>query len=436
MKKNSFLLENLKYFSTSYPNVIDLSLNRVFNLLCKLDNPHLKLPPIIHVAGTNGKGSTIAFIASILQSAGKSIHIYTSPHLSKINERIVISNNKVTDEVLYEALNHCVKINNSDPITQFELLTCVSFHLMSQHFADLAIIETGLGGRLDATNVHPNPLISVITSISRDHEKFLGNKIEQIAREKGGIIKKKIKCISSFQLQKVQKELTNISKNNNAELLLCGRNWNYEKINNSFRIYDKANDLNFPLPKMNGLHQIENAALAAYTAIQIKSIGLSKNHIEEGIINAKWPARLEEIHTGYIKKIIPMGYKVWIDGGHNVSAAKVINDWIKTERKKHFIDKFILICSFSKTKNAVKILNIFRQNIDEIIFLEIPQLKNFYSNKELSKIATNLSIKNSCYSSIDFAIKSLKPVKSGKVLIFGSLYLAGEIIKLNDSYMC
>ena len=216
MGKKENLLEKLEAVSIPYPNIIDLTLDRVLSLLDKIGNPHLKLPPIIHVAGTNGKGSTIAFMSAILRASGKKLHIYTSPHLTEINERIVISNKKVAYGELISALDYCVKKKNFDPITQYELLTCASFYLMSQHNADIAIIETGLGGRLDATNVHPSPLISIITPISYDHEHFLGNKLKLIAREKAGIIKKGVKCVSSFQLKEAQEELESATKKVNA----------------------------------------------------------------------------------------------------------------------------------------------------------------------------------------------------------------------------
>ena len=436
MRKKENLIEKLEAVSIPYPNIIDLTLDRVLSLLDKIGNPHLKLPPIIHVAGTNGKGSTIAFISSILRASGKKLHIYTSPHLTEINERIVISNKKVAYEELISALDYCVKKKNFDPITQYELLTCASFYLMSQHNADIAIIETGLGGRLDATNVHPSPLISIITPISYDHEHFLGNKLKLIAREKAGIIKKGVKCISSFQLKEAEKELESAAKRVNAELLICGKNWGYKKIANGFKITEKRKDLFFPLPKMEGFHQIENAALATYSITKIESLDISKKYIDFGILNAVWKGRLEKINKGYLKKIKPKGYEIWVDGGHNVSAAKAIREWIKQEKNKYFVEKFVLISAFLKTKDVSKMLKIIGSTVDEIMFVQIPGFEKYYPIEKLRQISNNLRIKNSDHLSIDLAIKNISPVSSGRILIFGSLYLVGAALELNDYDRC
>ena len=221
---NKIFLERLEKFSSNYPRVIDLSLNRVSRLLSKLDNPQLKLPPVIHVAGTNGKGSTIAFLAKALICAGKKVHVYTSPHLLEVTERFIIANNTISYSKLFDMLDYCVEVNNGESNTQFEMLTCIAFLLMSNTKADVAIIETGLGGRLDATNVINNPLLTIITSISIDHTNFLGNTLELIAEEKAGIIKKKSLCISAPQNPIVAKVLLNKCKLNNSELIICNEN--------------------------------------------------------------------------------------------------------------------------------------------------------------------------------------------------------------------
>ena len=214
MNKEKIFIKQLENFTASYPKFIDLSLERVLNLLNKLGNPHLNLPPVIHVAGTNGKGSTIAYISSIFKQNNKNVHIYTSPHLVSIKERIIISNKYVSITKLIETLNYCAKINEDNPITQFEMLTVIAFYLMSKNTADVAIIETGLGGRLDATNVILKPLLTIITTISYDHMEFLGNTIEAIAGEKAGIMKEKTFCISAPQEENSRKSINQKSKNN------------------------------------------------------------------------------------------------------------------------------------------------------------------------------------------------------------------------------
>ena len=229
MNKENFFIQKLKDFTASYPKVIDLSLKRVLKLLKALGNPHLDLPPIIHVAGTNGKGSTIAFMANVLIENNKKVHIYTSPHLMSISERIILSNRKVTLKELIDALDFCVLKNNNNPITQFEMFTVISFYLMAKNFADIALIETGLGGRLDATNVIKNPLLTILTSISNDHKEFLGSTLDLIAKEKAGIMKKNILCISAPQVSIVEKTLRQVSIKNKNEIVFYNKGWNVKK---------------------------------------------------------------------------------------------------------------------------------------------------------------------------------------------------------------
>ena len=199
---------------------------------------------------------------------------------------------------------------------------------------------------------------------------------------------------------------------------------------------EKRKDLFLPLPKMEGLHQIENAALAAYSITKIESLDISKKYIDLGILNAVWKGRLEKINKGYLKKIKPKGYEIWVDGGHNVSAAKAIRKWIKQEKNKYFVEKFVLISAFLKTKDVSKMLKIIGSKVDEIMFVQIPEFEKFYPIEKLRQISNNLRIKNSDYLSIDLAIKNISPVSSGRILIFGSLYLVGAALELNDYDRC
>ncbi len=436
MKEKHALLEKFNLISDNFPHVIDLSLDRILNLLSKMGNPHLNLPPIIHVAGTNGKGSTIQFIASILKAAGKILHIYTSPHLVTINERLIVSNNQVTDEQLSNALAFCLKIKQSDSITQFELLTCMSFYIMAKNTADFAIIETGLGGRLDATNVHPEPILTIITPISYDHEQFLGNNIKNIAKEKAGIIKEGVKCVSSNQMRIVEKNLEAVANKKKSKLLVCGRDWNYKKFNNGFKLYENKKDSLYSLPFMEGDHQIENAALAIFSLKQINSLKISKININNGLLKARWHGRLEKLNKGYIKNLLPKDSEVWLDGGHNVAAAIAIKNWLKINNKKNSKKKIIFICAFLKTKSVKKILKILSSQIDKVIFVEMSEFDNFYSVKKLTEIANTLQIDNTNRSSISDAFKSVEYFRSNKVIIFGSLYLIGEVKKINDYAIC
>ena len=426
---NTVFLEKLENFTSSYPRVIDLSLNRIYRLLSKLGNPHLKLPPVIHVAGTNGKGSTIAFLSKSLICSGKKIHIYTSPHLLEVTERFVIANKIISYEKLFEMLDYCVEVNNGEPITQFEMLTCIAFLLMSNTQADVAILETGLGGRLDATNVVNKPLLTIITSISIDHTDFLGSTLEMIAKEKAGIIKNNTLCISAPQNSLVKKVLINKCALNNSKLIICNKNSFFNEIKDGFIIKGlKNNTFTFSTPSLNGRHQIINAVLAATSLILFPKLKVSYNHINEGITSTMWKGRLECINKGNIKKIIPTSSEVWLDGGHNIAGAKIIKQWIKDQK----MNNIILICGFLKNKDVRKILSILKAHINYIIFVPLENTKNSYPIKELKIIAKSKNIKNFYKNSLKGALDSELILPESKILIFGSLYLVGEVIKLDN----
>ena len=424
---NSQFLKRLEKLTSKYPKVIDLSLDRVRKLLFKLGNPHLKIPPVIHVAGTNGKGSTIAFLSNSLRCAGKKVHVYTSPHLIEVTERIILANKKISYNKLYNALNYCEKVNNGEHITQFELLTCIAFLLMSKEKADVTLLETGLGGRLDATNVIENPILSVITSISLDHTDFLGNKLNLIAKEKAGIIKKGTLCISAPQKYEVKKVLINKAKIIKAELLICEEKSFFSIIENGFIIHGLKNkDFIFSKPSLEGRHQITNAVLAATSLILSNQLGVSIDEIKKGINTTYWPGRLEKINKGIINRYIPNSSEVWLDGGHNVAGALSIKNWILSKKIKNVI----LICGFLRNKEAIAILAILKDYVKYTIFIPVDN-KNSYPVKELKDIANILAIKNYQKNCLKDALNSNLILEDSKVLIFGSLYLVGETIKLN-----
>jgi len=425
---NEVFLEKLEKFSSSHPRVIDLSLDRIERLLLKLDNPHLKLPPVIHVAGTNGKGSTIAFLSKALIDAKKKIHVYTSPHLIDITERFIIANSRISYAKLFDTLDYCVEVNDGEPITQFELLTCIAFILMSKSKADVAIIETGLGGRLDATNVVPNPLINIITSISIDHTDFLGGTLELIAKEKAGIIKNNSLCISAPQELLVEKIIENKCAEKKTKLIVCNKITFFNNIKDGFEIKGLNNNIyTFPSPSLNGQHQIINAVVASTALISCPELGVTIKHINTGVSSAKWPGRLEKINKGNIQKNIPDSSEVWIDGGHNLAGAQIIKKWVKDKN----INNLILVCGFLKNKDVKKMLLILKNSINYIVFVPLQGTNNSYSVKELISIAKNLNIKFYCKNSVKEALYSKLILPNSKILIFGSLYMAGEALSLD-----
>jgi len=422
--------EEIEKFTSNHPRVIDLSLDRVERLLYKLNNPHLKLPPVIHVAGTNGKGSTIAFLSEALICAGKKIHVYTSPHLIEVTERFRIANDIISYSKLFETLDYCLEINNGDPITQFELLTCIAFLLMSKSKADVAIIETGLGGRLDATNVVVKPLLNIITSISIDHTDFLGNTLELIAREKAGIIKNNTLCISAPQHPEVEKVIIKKCAEKKTTLIVCNETTFFKEIKDGFEIKGLNNHkYTFPSPSLNGRHQIVNAVLAATSLISCSQFGIGIDYIKEAIASTNWQGRLEKINKGNIQKHISSSTEVWIDGGHNIAGAKAIQKWAQEGKVK----KIILVCGFLKNKDAKTILLILKNIINYIVFVPLQNNKNCYSVNELTSIAKTLDLKSYIKTSVKEALYSDLIIPKSKVLIFGSLYLVGEVLNLDKS---
>ena len=422
--------EEIEKFTSNHPRVIDLSLDRVERLLYKLNNPHLKLPPVIHVAGTNGKGSTIAFLSEALICAGKKIHVYTSPHLIEVTERFRIANDIISYSKLFETLDYCLEINNGDPITQFELLTCIAFLLMSKSKADVAIIETGLGGRLDATNVVVKPLLNIITSISIDHTDFLGNTLELIAREKAGIIKNNTLCISAPQHPEVEKVIRKKCAEKKTTLIVCNETTFFNEIKDGFEIKGLNNhQYTFPSPSINGRHQIVNAVLAATSLISCSQFGIGIDYIKEAIASTNWQGRLEKINKGNIQKHISSSTEVWIDGGHNIAGAKAIQKWAQEGKVK----KIILVCGFLKNKDAKTILLILKNIINYIVFVPLQNNKNCYSVNELTSIAKTLDLKSYIKASVKEALYSDLIIPKSKVLIFGSLYLVGEVLNLDKS---
>ena len=401
-----------------HPKYIDLSLNRILKLLQKLDNPHLKLPPVIHIAGTNGKGSVLSYILNILKENSYKIHAYTSPHLSKFNERIVISNNIISTAKLIKTLKNIKKINGKQPITFFEITTAAAFYLFSKERADFVILETGLGGRLDATNVITNSLINIITPIGIDHQEFLGKKIINIANEKLGIIKQNSVVIFSKQKKIVDSHIKKkLFKKKNEKLFF---NQNYKIIyqnNNLFKLKYKKKLFNFKNPKLNGEHQIENASTAITAALYLKEIGynIEKKNIDKAMLNTKWPGRLEKTKKNNVI--------FYLDGAHNIDGANAI---LKFFKKKDI--KVWLIFGMLNNKNIYNFLKILKPILLGVICIPIPNEKNTYKNEEMIKVCKKLKIlsfkKNNFSCAKNFLLKEINPKV---ILISGSLYLIGKI---------
>jgi len=404
-----------------HPKYIDLSLDRLFNLLTKIDNPHLKLPPIIHIAGTNGKGSVLSFIRHILIENHFSVHAYISPHLKSFNERIIISNKQVSVQKLYKNLEFIKKINSNMPITFFEITTAAAFHLFSQKDADFLLLETGLGGRLDATNVVKESLIDIITPISLDHQEFLGKNIKKIIFEKLGIIKPKSNIIISKQKNGIKRNIKKLLKNKTNNKKFYNDQFGVlEKNSNNFKFFFKNNYYYFKNPKLNGVHQIENAATAITAIFNLKELGykISKKSIDQGLTKTKWPGRLEKCSINNIP--------VYLDGAHNVGGAIQLVKYFK----KNKINRW-LILGMLNNKDLESYLKKIKPIIKGIIAIKIPGQKNSFSTNQIKTICDNIKItchkKNNIKEANDFLIQTINP---NEILVSGSLYLIGKIRKI------
>src|SRR5512139_1927801 len=311
-----------------HPKRIDLSLDRVQRLLAALGHPEKKLPPVIHVAGTNGKGSTIAFLRAILEAAGLRVHVYTSPHLVRFNERFRLGGRGegklVSDEELSATLEECERVNAGAPITVFEITTAVGLKLFARHPADVLLMEVGLGGRLDATNVIDTPLASIITRISLDHMDFLGDSLEKIATEKAGILKRGVPVIIAAQNRDVLSVIERQAARLAAPLKIAGEDWTATEERGRLVYQDEAGLLDLPPPKLYGRHQFENAGLAIAALRAINQFGIPPAAFEAGMTKADWPARLQRLSQGRLVELAPPGSELWLDGGHNSDGGRAI----------------------------------------------------------------------------------------------------------------
>ena len=339
----------LNRMMTLHPKVIDLTLDRVWSLLEALGNPQNNLPKVIHIAGTNGKGSTLSMLRAGLNQIGLKTHAYTSPHLVRFHERIQLNGDFIDENDLTEILNECYSANKDRPITYFEITTCAAILAMSRKHADYVLLEVGLGGRLDATNVIAHPALTVITPVSIDHEQFLGNTVKKIAAEKAGIIKPFCPIIIGKQDKNALQVITEKALEQKAPILAEGQQWRIKQTGDSILYEDQTTTIELPLPNLLGTHQIQNAGIAIAALTQLTG---RKEAFYGAVSKAKWPARMQKLSTGPI--IATLGHSdVWLDGGHNPAAGKALANYLSTQNKK----QIVLICGMLKTKDVAGYLS-------------------------------------------------------------------------------
>lgn len=417
-----------------HPKRIDLSLGRIERLLAALGHPERKLPPVIHVAGTNGKGSTVAFMRAILEASGRSVHVYTSPHLVRFNERFRIAGKLVSDEALKAALEECEQANGGVPITVFEMETAAGFLLFSRNPADVLLLEVGLGGRLDATNVIEKPLASVITPVSMDHLEFLGDTIEKIAEEKAGIFKRGVPAVIAPQNSAALAVLERQAQKVRAPLKTAGEHWNVHSERGRLVYQDEDGLLDLPAPRLNGRHQLDNAG-AAIAALRASGLTIPTSAYETGMQKAEWPARLQHLTSGALKALAPPDSELWLDGGHNADGGRALAAALG-DLEERVPRPLVLIVGMLATKDSGGFLRNFSGIARRIIALPIPNQEKTLSGEAVAETARSVGIPAESRATLQEALSAataLQLTPAPRILIGGSLYLAGEVLALNGT---
>lgn len=428
------LQEKLTFlFTLSKGKTVDLGFRKPFtDLLKALGQPQNHLPPIIHVAGTNGKGSVIATMRAILEENGKRVHIYTSPHLKRFNERICLAGKELSDEELEKYIDESVQLNGSGEITFFEITTALAMAAFSRNPADILFLETGLGGRLDCTNVIEKPLASVITTISRDHTEFLGETLEEIAGEKAGIIKPDCPVILGYQ--RPEKEIVKEVIRKKAEescspLYTAGKEWSCEKEGDSMRFKMSDTNMLLSLPSLSGDHQILNAG-AALAALKITGqLPEDPEIISKALTKIRWPGRLQKLDKGSsFSRTIPENWEIYVDGGHNDSAGEILASHIKNWKKESDTPVYVIL-GMLKKKNPDLFLSALLPEVDSAYAVTIPCAPGESWSPELLSEKTERKIYPLSGKTPEEWLQALfRNKKPGKILVCGSIYLAGDML--------
>jgi len=407
-----------------HPKLMDLTLGRVWRLLEALDNPQNELPPVIHLAGTNGKGSTQAMIRAGLEGMGKSVHAYTSPHLARFHERIRLAGELISEPHLTEILDECYAKNGGETITYFEITTVAGLLAFARTPADYTLLEVGLGGRLDATNVIAAPELTVITPISIDHEQFLGDTLTKIATEKAGIIKRGVPCVVGPQPDEVMEVIEATAARLGAPLIAQGQTWHAYEEHGRLVFQDERGLLDLPLPALLGAHQIQNAGAALAV---LRHLGAGEAACEAAMTDAQWPARMQRLKSGPLVESAPQA-ELWLDGGHNAAAGLALADVLAKlpKRPTH------LICGMLNTKDVTGYMAPLAKYADSLTAISIPDEVNTLSAEDTSAAATKVGLTTTTANSAAAALTDITDREpQARVLICGSLYLAGAILREN-----
>jgi dihydrofolate synthase / folylpolyglutamate synthase len=437
--KRTPLGELIARLSALHPKRVDLDLERMHWLLQRLGHPERKLPPVIHVAGTNGKGSTIAYLRAILEAAGLRVHAYTSPYLVRINECFRLGRAGggvlVDDDELRAALEHCEQANAGAPITIFEIKTVAAFGLFARHPADVLLLEVGLGGRLDATNVIDTPLASVIAPVSMDHSEFLGDTLAAIAGEKAGIIKRDVPVICAEQPREAMAAIEARARRLRAPLHSAGQDWHVNVERGRLVYQDDRGLMDLAAPKLFGRHQFDNAGLAIATLRAQSTFRIEPAAFEAGIVNAEWPARMQRLASGALVKQGPQGCEIWLDGGHNAEGGRVAAAALG-DLEERVSRPLVVIVGMMANKDASAFLANFAGLTRHIIAVPIPDRDNAMPPDRLADAARALGMRVETSGSVEAALHSLARLAyevPPRILITGSLYLAGHVLAANGT---
>jgi dihydrofolate synthase/folylpolyglutamate synthase len=405
-----------------------LGLDRITRLLDRLGRPQDDLPPVLHVAGTNGKGSACAFLRAALEAAGHKIHAFTSPHLVRFNERIRIAGRLIDDAQLAALLREVRKSSNGIEPSFFEATTAVAFLAFARTPADACIVEVGLGGRLDATNVIERPLATAITSLGLDHQQFLGRRMVDIAAEKAGIAKPGTPLVTQLYPPLIAGLIGEIAHDVGATWLPRGGRWDGIVRQGKLHYRDEAGELTLPVPRLPGRHQAVNAALAVATLRHQSRLKLPASALSAAMGWADWPARLQRLGPGPLTGLLPVGAELWVDGGHNPSAARLVADYVK----HHWLDGRPLHLLFAslQSKDAAGVLKPFAGIADIVHTLPIAD-HEYHDPNELAVMARAMGFKAYSRETIGQALASIR--RPSRALVFGSLYLAGEALAANGT---
>jgi dihydrofolate synthase / folylpolyglutamate synthase len=421
-----------------HPKKIDLSLGRVVRLLDALGNPQNRLPPVIHVAGTNGKGSSIAFMRAILEAAGKSVHVYTSPHLVRFHERIRLGRKGggrlVGDAELAAALKLCETVNAGAPITFFEITTAAALKLFSEHPADILLLEVGLGGRLDATNVIKRPAATLITPVSIDHPEFLGSTVAEIAAEKAGILRSGVAAIIGTQQPEAFAVIERRAREIGAPLRVAGGDFSAREEHGRLLFEDERGLLDLPLPRLFGRHQHQNAA-AAIATLRAVEPRIPTAAIELGVATAKWPARLQRLQKGRVVAPAPEGAEIWLDGAHNEDGARVLAQAM-ADCEERAPRPLVLICGTLASKDTAAFLRAFKGLAQEVLAVPVVGEHVARPPVEVAALANAAGIPAVACEDVEQALRFLAAREWAlppRILIAGSLYLAGEVLRFNGT---